>query len=96
MAKEEKLKGHYPCKIEGKFLRPCSALSRIIEDAPSGGRAKGFFLDTYMNLKTGEMTMSFVRIKLGEWLKNGIVANFCPFCGVNIRNHIAEDKNDGQ
>lgn len=91
--KVEELKGHYPCKIEGSFLRPCAGLSRIVEQAPSSARGKGFYLDTYMNLKTGEMSMSFIRIKLGEFQKKGIVANFCPFCGLDIRSHIVERKN---
>lgn len=93
---EEEVTRRYPCKIEGRFLRPCTSLNRIIEDAPSRGRTKGFFLDTYMNLNTGDLTMSFVRIKLGAFLKKGVVANFCPFCGTNIRNHIEEDKDDGK
>lgn len=86
---------YHPCQIENRFIRPCPSLNRIIESSASAGRAKGFFLDTLMNLKTGELTRSFIRIKLGEFVKNGVVANFCPFCGKNIVNHFLEQEDAG-
>lgn len=86
---------NYPCRIEGRFLHPCSSLNRALEVGHSQSRSKGLFLDTFINLSTGEPTMSFVRLKLGDFMKEGVVTNFCPFCGINIRNHITEDKDAG-
>jgi hypothetical protein len=36
------------------------------------------------DLKTGEQTRSYAVLKQGEFKKDGIVANFCPFCGEPI------------
>lgn len=92
----EKVKGNYPCLIEGRFVRPCTSLTRALEGQSSGaGRSKGLFLEHIMNLTTGEYSMSFVKLKQGEFLKDGIVINCCPFCGINISNHIKEASSAG-
>lgn len=92
----EKVKGHYPCLIEGRFVRPCSSLLRALDSKTSGlGRSKGLFHDFVISLETGENTMSFVKMKLGEFAHKGVIVNFCPFCGINISNHFKEASNAG-
>lgn len=84
-------KGNYPCAIEEKFVRPCTSLTRALEkNSSSRGRAKGLFLDEIMDLTTGQLTMSFVRMKLGDFLERGVIINVCPFCGINISNHLKD------
>lgn len=91
---DETLKmGNYPCLIQGQFVRPCTSLVRALEPRTSSeGRGKGLFLDCVLDLTTGEHSMSFVRMKLGEY-KKGVVINVCPFCGVNISRHLMEKSN---
>lgn len=87
--------GNYPCKIEKQFLRPCTSLAPVLEPgSPTHARSKGLFLDVLLNLKTGEHSMSYVKMKLGKFLSKGMVINFCPFCGVNVSNHIKETLHD--
>ena len=92
----EEVKGSYPCRIEGCFVRPCSSLLRALEGNASGlGRSKGLFHDHLLNLETGEHSMSYVKMKLGEFMQKGVIINFCPFCGINISDHIKEASRAG-
>jgi hypothetical protein len=83
--------GNYPCLVENRFVRPCTSLTRALDKAcPESSRAKGMYVQHILDMTTGEYSMSFVKMKLGEFLKRGVVVNVCPFCGVNISNHIKE------
>lgn len=86
---EEVSAGRWPCSVENKIVSPCKGLSRLLDGgSSSAGRSKGFFYDTIMSLTTGKTTMTYIRMKLGEHQKKGIVANFCPMCGVCISEHV--------
>jgi hypothetical protein len=65
---------------EGAFVEPCDALSSIID---SFSRAKGVFIQNLTNRQTNKPSRSYVGIKSTNH-KNGILFNFCPFCGVEI------------
>jgi hypothetical protein len=83
--------GNYPCLVSSKIVRPCTSLWRALEKkSSSAGRGKGLYLDFVISLETGETTMTFVRMRLGEYMKSGVVINVCPFCGVNISRHLME------
>lgn len=81
--------GKWPCTVEDKIVKPCKGLDRLIDGtSSSAARSKGFFYDTIMNLTTGKTTMTYIRMKLGEHQKKGIIANFCPMCGACISEHV--------
>ena len=77
-----------PChrnpKDEGEQERYvyCSTL-RSLSDSYDRPKAKGIFINEYVNMKF-EQTRTYVVAKLGEHLKKGIVFNFCPFCGEKL------------
>lgn len=66
---------------DNAFVEPCDGLKKLV------GRAVD--LVEYTNFKTMKPSRSFVAIKSGEFLKQGLVANFCPVCGQRI-NHAIE------
>ena len=74
----------YPCKIEDRILSPCYALHSLLV-APSVKR--GLYFQPFINLEDGEVTSTCVIAK-SELHKNGVVVNFCPFCGLNISEHM--------
>lgn len=62
------------CAIEGERVRPCWALSDVLEEAGKGIR----YIQT-MKL-TGENGRGFVAVFGGAHKKRGLVLNYCPFC----------------
>ena len=69
------------CQVrDGQFVVPCWALARAMRS----NRGGGFEKRDMVNVKTGQPTRSFVIVHSGEWLKTGIVVNYCPFCGSKI------------
>lgn len=69
------------CRVEGNFVKPCKVLNTSVDR----NRVE---LLTLANMDTFKHTRSMVVLKAGEWAKRGIVMRFCPFCGVNISEHL--------
>jgi hypothetical protein len=82
------VKAQYPCMVIGRQVRPCTSLNRALDSGHPSSRSKGLFLSEVMDLNTGETIMSFIRLKLGGFSRKGVVINVCPFCGLNISEHI--------
>lgn len=73
-----------PCRVrDGLFVEPCQSLAKAVD---GNGRARqGLEQVTWMNLKTGKPTRSFIVVHSGTFGgKGGIIVNHCPFCGVDI------------
>ena len=67
------------CKLSTKSLRPCSTLSRAISDKNVGITSKIIF-----SMSKRVAIREIIVLHSGEWKKQGIVLNFCPFCGQSI------------
>lgn len=69
---------------EGLFVEPCKALESVIDNhAPGFSRVKGVFHLILTNLNIGKPSRSYIGVKSKNH-KNGVLFNFCPFCGVDI------------
>ena len=77
------------CAIENGILHPCSELDKAIADEyPS--QQKGVILMNIRNLTPGsgfKVTRSAAVLRSGDLDKNGVIMNYCPFCGVSIADH---------
>ena len=77
------------CTIDGKRVKPCWALDETV-----GGTAfdnhKGVVVWTLMNEETGGRALTLYGVRSGKYAKNGLVFNFCPFCGNPVNNSGAE------
>lgn len=71
------------CHLNGKIVEPCTALRGVISGLNPSGNTKGIFAWEYSNIATGEATRRMVGIK-SEMAKNGLIFNYCPFCGQKI------------
>lgn len=73
------------CSVEdGNFVRPCSTLQKVL-----GGQVR---LVVLTNLKTLKRSRSFIVMKAGDFKKDGIVFNCCPFCGERIDAPFADSE----
>lgn len=70
------------CKVSKQIVAACNSLIEVSE-AVTQKKHKGIFEWRYANLKTGKISRSFFGAK-NEMHRNGLVFNFCPYCGVNI------------
>ena len=71
----------WKCRIEDRFLRPCTTLDECVDMYMSSERGKGFALLSLSNMTIGKIVANRPIIKLGPYRKNGIIMNYCPFCG---------------
>ena len=72
------------CRVEDNLLQPCTGLGRACNQ-----RGQGIRIQTLMDMNTGKLTRSFAVLRSGDFAKNGIVLNVCPFCGERISEHVA-------
>ena len=83
---------NYPCKVDdGLFVRPCTSLAGAM-DGSSAGKGRALFLSQYINLRTGKPSRSFVVLRMGQHIKDGIAVNVCPFCGERIDAPFQDDE----
>ncbi len=45
---------------------------------------KGIRILTVYHMPTGKPTRKFATLYSGDYVKSGVVLNFCPFCGTNL------------
>lgn len=75
----EEPKGPTECQIEDGLITPCWALASVVS-APHVRR--GIVSWTCLNMTTRTLARRLYGIKTTEH-PNGLVFNFCPFCGVD-------------
>jgi hypothetical protein len=70
------------CHVEdGLFVRPCLVLQSVIDNnIPGFSKGKGVFIQNLTNTKTMKPARTYVGVK-SKKRPNGILFNFCPFCG---------------
>lgn len=71
------------CSIVGGLLNTCKTLSDSIEGL-ANSKGKGIKLFAFTDLKTNKLSRSFAVARSGDFVKEGIVMRFCPFCGETI------------
>lgn len=73
------------CKIiKSGLLAPCLSLFKSIQLSSNVGNGKGIFHIQTVNMKNMNPTRTLIGVKSGEYSKEGVVFNFCPFCGKKI------------
>lgn len=78
------------CSInERGQVQPCNALGQAIEYENVAGKGLRFVRLTKLDEK-GDFGNGrhFVTVRSGEFVKRGIILNFCPFCGSDIGSHM--------
>ena len=72
------------CKLDkGRFLKPCQGLKETANAQPAT-QAKGVRLVTLSTFGTWKKVRTIAMLHSGEYAKDGVLMNFCPFCGVEI------------
>ena len=63
----------------------CKNLDSVLEIHPTA-RSKGMFVGEMINIESGKDLGSIISVKSGDHIKRGFTANFCPFCGGELRD----------
>jgi hypothetical protein len=71
-----------PCYVEDGELKMCVGLQGVVEYSCR----KGIKSQMFMNFKTGKSWYALIALS-GDYVKKGLVMNFCPFCGEDIISH---------
>lgn len=74
------------CEVAEGILTPCPVLETAI-DGNYTSRRKGVTLIELVNMETSAVTRSGVVLRSGNLGKNGVLLNYCPFCGTPIGDH---------
>ncbi len=80
----EIMKTRNKCEVKNNRVLLCSTL---MKSTNLSGRS-GIYVQTLSNIETGQPTRSYVIAKSGIFKTNGIVLNYCPFCGEKIGEHM--------
>lgn len=78
------------CHIENGEPVLCSGLAAVTES----DCRKGVKCELFLDFKTGEEWHLFV-VYSGDYVKKGLVMNYCPFCGEDIIGHTPTGKIKG-
>jgi hypothetical protein len=83
------------CKVrDNRFVDPCETLSQTIDNnIPGFSKATGVFIQHLTNMKTFKPSRTYVGLKSKNF-KNGLLFNFCPFCGEDISDPFMKDDED--
>lgn len=73
-------------KKDGYAETMCDALMKAIQYHPTK-KSKGIFSGMITHIPTGTRKGNRITIHSGDFLDGGIVANFCPFCAGELRDH---------
>ena len=63
----------------------CQHMAAIADVFPTK-KSKGIYKHTIVNFIEGTSKGTLVKIKQGEHLAEGLVFNYCPFCGGKLRD----------
>lgn len=72
------------CKLKKGKITACAGLSGVVDNHGRGTKLQGVKMQTLVDLKTFKFSRNIAILKSGKHGKNGIVMNFCPFCGKEI------------
>jgi hypothetical protein len=75
------------CTVEGKHVRPCSALEEATEfgnPPPPKHKRTGIFAWALTDRETGQPSRTLWGAKTSQH-PNGVIFNFCPWCGADLQ-----------
>lgn len=78
------------CEIVENGIVMCEGLESSIQDYYQKSRSKGLIHTTLTNFKTNKQRVLIV-LKSGQHNPKGVIVNYCPFCGVDIRMYSEEE-----
>lgn len=78
---------HVKCspKHDGYASTICNALRDAVDFHPTK-RSRGIYSANITNIETMESVGTRITVHSGDFIGNGIVANYCPFCGGALRD----------
>ena len=71
------------CEVKNGLVTPCETLDKAT-DHNGHSKSKGTHEWNYYKTQTGEQSSSYFGVKTKEF-PDGLVFNFCPFCGTRLR-----------
>lgn len=81
---------------DGRFVDACSTLLECADNIiPGFSKAKGIARWSYTNLTTLQPSRTFYGVKTKE-NPNGMLFNFCPFCGEPIDAPFLDDEEQAE
>lgn len=70
------------CALVDGLIKPCEALEKATSDY-QGHHKKGLSILPISN-REFKTVKHYLIVKNGEFQKNGIICNYCPFCGGKV------------
>lgn len=77
---------YHKCFVENGILNPCPTLEKAFEETNSNKKGVSLFVLT--NIDTGTVSRTTATLRSGDLPRNGVIINYCPFCGESIADHM--------
>jgi len=89
--------GHWErkkCYVQDDIIMPCKLLDKALEGVSLSKRA-GLSL---LVLSNGETGKTGILLRSGDYHREGVIINYCPFCGTPIADQfvLEEEANENQ
>ena len=83
----------WECSVrDGRFVEACTSLKMATDNnIPGFSKAKGIFRSELTNMKTHQPSRTYYGVKSKQY-PNGLLFNFCPFCGCDIGAPFQKDE----
>ena len=75
------------CVIQGDKVVPCDTLNNAVDNLYTRCR-KGIFELLVTSILLDDWSVKGYGVKSGKYVKQGIMFNYCPFCGTDISSHL--------
>lgn len=83
------VKGRTRCRVGAKgSVTPCEPLLRCVDSICTRGR--GLQQVSLINVKTNKLSRHTYKLRAGEFAKSGVILNYCPICGTDLRPPLDE------
>jgi hypothetical protein len=71
--------------VNGNLVDPCDMLSSVTQNENPKGRQRGVYCWELFRPGADGPTRRMYGAKSGEYIDGGLLFNFCPFCGADLR-----------
>lgn len=75
---------------DGMHVKPCSSLAETTMFGNPRGKQRGIWRWALFNFNTNKPSRTYFGAKSGDHTDNGLIFNFCPYCGTQIDSPFAE------
>ena len=78
-------------KKGGYLESACEAMQNAVQHHPTK-KSKGLFSSSILNFVTGESPGTMVTLHSGDFVGDGVLLNYCPFCGSRMHDRFDGEK----